>query len=68
MLPPHAPHWVYAAAVLLLAVLSAGWHIGLAVVFSVAPVQAGYRKAKIRIDTLIGAVLIALGVRLAVAR
>ena len=68
MLPPHAPQWVYAAAVLLLAVLSAGWHIGLAVVFSVAPVQAGYRKAKIRIDTLIGAVLIALGVRLAVAR
>ena len=62
MLPAHAPGWVYGAAVLLLAVLSVGWHCGLAVVFSVAPIQAGYRKAKARIDTLVGAVLIALGV------
>ncbi len=68
MLPAHAPVWVYASAVLLLAVLSAGWHCGLAVVFSVAPIQAGYRKAKARIDTLVGAILITLGVRLAVSR
>ena len=68
MLPAHAPGWVYAAAVALLAVLSAGWHCGLAVVFSVAPIQAGYRKAKTKIDTFVGAVLITLGVRLAVSR
>ena len=68
MLPAHAPSWVYAAAVGLLAVLSGGWHCGLAVVFSVAPIQTGYRRAKAKIDTLLGAVLIALGVRLAVSR
>ena len=68
MLPGHAPDWVYAAAVALLAVLSAGWHCGLAVVFSVASVQAGYRRAKAKIDTAIGAVLIALGGRLAVSQ
>lgn len=68
MLPAHAPSWVSAAAVALLAFLSAGWHCGLAVVFSVAPIQAGYRRAKARIDTVVGAILIALGVRLAVSR
>lgn len=68
MLPAHAPAWVYAAAVVLLAVLSAGWHCGMAIVFSVAPIQAGYRRAKAKIDTAIGAVLIALGVRLAFSR
>ncbi len=68
MLPAHAPGWVYAATILSLATASAGWHCGLALVFSAAPIQAGYRKAKTRIDTAIGAVLIALGLRLAVSR
>ena len=68
MLPTHAPGWVYAAAVILLGLLSAGWHCGLAVVFSVTSIQAGYQRAKARIDTLVGAVLVALGVRLAVLR
>lgn len=68
MLPVHAPAWVYAAAVLLLAILSAGWHCGLAVVFSTAPIQAGYRSAKAKIDRAIGAILIVLGVRLALSR
>lgn len=68
MLPAHAPGSVYAAAVALLTVLSACWHCGLAVVFSVAPIQAGYQSAKAKIDTLVGAVLIAMGVRLAVSR
>ena len=67
-LPAHVPGWVYVAAVVLLAVLSAGWHCGLAVVFSVASVQAGYRRAKAKIDAAIGVVLIALGFRLAVSR
>ena len=68
MLPAQAPSWVYAAAVLLVAALSAGWHCGLAIVFSVAPIQASYRRAKARIDTAVGAVLITLGVRLAISR
>ena len=68
MLPAHAPGWVYGAVVAWLAVLSAGWHCGLAVVFSVAPVQAGYRRAKGKIDVIVGVVLVFLGARLAFAR
>ena len=68
MLPAHAPEWVYAAVVVLLTVLSATWHCGRALVFSVTPIQAAYRKARARIDTLVGAVQIVLGVRLAVSR
>ena len=68
MLPAEAPGWVHVAAVLLLAILSAGWHCGLALVFSLAPIQAGYRRAKARIDTVVGAILIGLGLRLAASR
>ncbi len=39
-----------------------------ALVFSAAPVQAGYRRAKGKIDVVVGGVLVALGARLAVAR
>jgi threonine/homoserine/homoserine lactone efflux protein len=68
MLPAEAPGWVHAASVLLLATLSAFWHCGLALVFSIAPIQAGYRRAKAGIDTVVGTVLIGLGLRLAVSR
>ncbi|NKE45746.1 LysE family transporter [Roseomonas frigidaquae] len=68
MLPADAPGWVHAAAVILLATLSAFWHCGLAVVFSIAPIQAGYRRAKAGIDSVIGVVLVGLGIRLAVSR
>ncbi|MBN8942169.1 MAG: LysE family transporter [Rhizobiales bacterium] len=68
MLPAHAPSWVYAATAVVVATLSAFWHCGLALVFSVGAVQAGYRKAKSRIDRVVGAVLILLGLRLAIAR
>ena len=68
MLPAHAPSWVYVAVVILLAALSAGWHCGLAVLLSVAPIQLQYRRAKAMIDRAVGVVLIALGVRLAVSR
>ena len=68
MMPAHASSWVHVAAVILLALRSATWHCGLAIVFSVAPIQAGYRRAKARIDTAIGLTMVALGVRLAIAR
>jgi len=68
VLPTHAPGWVYGTAVVLLALLSAAWHCGLALVFSIAPIQASYRRAKARVDTVVGALLVALGARLALAR
>lgn len=68
MLPAHAPGWVYVATILLLAAVSAAWHCGLALVFSAAPVQAAYRRAKNRIDAATGAILVLLGIRLAASR
>lgn len=68
MLPLHASVWAYVAAVALLAALSAARHCGLAVVFSAAPIQAGYRRATAGIDEVVGVVLIALGIRLALSR
>lgn len=68
VLPVGAPGWVYGTAVILLALLSAAWHCGLALVFSVPPIQARYRRAKARVDTIVGALLIALGARLALSR
>lgn len=68
MLPGRAPSWVSVAAVVLLAALSAAWHCGLALVFSTAAVQVGYRRTKSRVDKAIGAILIVLGVRLATSR
>jgi len=68
LLPAHAPGWVYGTAVVLLALLSAAWHCGLALVFSIAPIQARYRRAKAHVDTVVGALLVALGARLALSR
>jgi threonine efflux protein len=68
MLPIHAPSWVYAATVALLAALSALWHCGLAVIFSVGAVQVGYRRMKSKIDRAVGGILIVLGLQLAVSR
>ena len=68
MLPAQAPVQIQVAAVMLLAVLSAAWHCGLAVVFSVAAVQAAYRRCRVRIDTAAGTVLILLGCRMAASR
>ena len=53
------------------AVFGAIWwppRLGLAVVLSAAPIQAGYRRAKAKIDAAIGAILVVLGVRLALSR
>lgn len=68
VLPAHAPGWVYGTAVVLLTLLSAAWHCGLALVFSIAAIQARYRRAKARVDTVVGVLLIALGGRLALSR
>ncbi len=67
-LPEAAPDGLRVAAVLMLGMLSAAWHAGLAVVFSTARVQAAYGRAKRRLDLVIGVVLMGLGLRLAAAR
>ena len=65
MLPAQGPGWLYAVVPPLLAIVSAAWHCSLAVIFSAALIQTGYRRAKRRIDTAVGSIMIMLGVRLA---
>jgi len=67
-LPVGAPAWVYGAVLAIVTVLSATWHCGLALFFSLDPVQATYRRFKAGISTVIGGLLVVLGVRLLVAR
>lgn len=66
MLPAHGPGWVYAVVPPLLAIVSAAWHCSLAVIFSATVIQTRYCRAKRRIDTAVGSIMVVLGVRLAV--
>jgi len=67
-LPVGAPAWVYGAVLAIVTALSAAWHCGLALFFSLGAVQATYRRFKAAISTVMGGVLVLLGVRLLVAR
>jgi threonine efflux protein len=67
-LPIHAPMWVYGLTLAIVATLSAAWHCGLALFFSLGPVQAAYRRSKATVSTVMGGVLVLLGIRLLVAR
>ncbi len=67
-LPVGAPTWVYGAVLAIVTMLSTLWHCGLALFFSLSPVQAAYRRFKAAISTVMGGVLVLLGVRLLVAR
>jgi threonine efflux protein len=67
-LPVGAPLWVYVATALMIAMLSATWHVGLALVFTAGPIQSTYRRLRRPIDATCGTVLVSLGLRLGVGR
>jgi threonine/homoserine/homoserine lactone efflux protein len=67
-LPVDAPVWVYVATALMIAVLSATWHVGIALVLMAGPMQAAYRRLRRPLDTACGTVLVVLVVRLALSR
>ena len=68
LFPAHAPGWMFAATLATIAVMSAAWHVGIALVFASAGVQARYRPLRRRIDAVCGVFLVGLGARLAIAR
>jgi threonine efflux protein len=45
-LPVGAPLWVYMATALMIAMLSATWHVGIALVFTAGPIQGAYRRLR----------------------
>lgn len=67
-LPVGAPTRVYGLTLAIVTALSAAWNCGLALFFSLDPVQAAYRRSKTTVSAVMGGVLVLLGVSLLVVR
>ena len=67
-LPVGAPPWVYGLTLVIVTALSAAWHCSLALFFSLGPVQGAYRRSKTTVSTIMGGVLVLLGIRLLAVR
>lgn len=63
--PPHAPSWVYAAILVIVAVQSAIWYGAIALFFSAGIAQRLYLRITRFLDLLAGGVMIVLGMKLA---
>lgn len=68
VLPVDAPVWVYLAAIAIAGIVATGWFSILAIMFSVGRVQSLYQGARRWIDAIMGGVLSAIGLRLALSR
>lgn len=66
LVPAQAPGWLYAATVMLAALISAGWYCGVALVLSHPALRRRFLKAKTVIEATLGLCLLALGGRLLV--
>ena len=67
-LPAQAPLGFYVGVVVLITLLSAFWHMGIALVFSRPALRAGYARARRPIEALSGTMLLAMGLRQALSR
>jgi threonine efflux protein len=65
-LPPTEPTAVKAAAVALIVAASAGWHLSVALLFSSPATQRWYARAEPALNRVVGTILVALGVTLAI--
>ncbi len=65
-MPPDAPAWFGLLSVALMVAISAIWYSLVACLFSIGPVRTRYRKVRVWIDRLAGALFVGLGVQLAV--
>jgi threonine/homoserine/homoserine lactone efflux protein len=63
--PPHAPAWVYAAILAIVAVQSSLWYGGIALFFSTGFARQQYLRIARRLDLLAGGIMVALGLKLA---
>jgi threonine efflux protein len=68
LLPTHSPLWLQASTALLMLFLSLGWFSIVALLFSLGPISALYRRAKKWIDYVTGGIFVLLGLRLAFSR
>ena len=65
VLPLEAPFWVQAAALAVISLVALGWFGFVALIFSTERVRTVYGRIRRPIDALLGAVLVMLGLRLA---
>lgn len=61
--PVGAPVWFYPATVLLVALLSLGWHLGITVVFAVPALRSTYLRMARGVNGVAGGVLVLLGLQ-----
>lgn len=66
--PAAAPLWFCAVTVLLVAVLSLGWHLGITLVFGTQTLRRFYLRIERAVNGVAGGVLVALGVQRLFAR
>lgn len=65
VLPLEAPFWVQAAALAVISLVALGWFGFVALIFSTERVRTVYGRIRRPIDALLGAILVMLGLRLA---
>ncbi|MBR0679995.1 LysE family transporter [Roseomonas eburnea] len=63
--PPHAPAWLYAAIVAVIAVQSALWYGAVALLLSTGVAKRSYLRLARWLDMVAGGVMVALGLKLA---
>jgi threonine/homoserine/homoserine lactone efflux protein len=68
ILPLGAPVWVYAMAIMVVTLMTCAWMCFLAAFFSGKAARIFYERVRRPVDLLMGAALIALGLRLAITR
>jgi threonine/homoserine/homoserine lactone efflux protein len=68
VLPLDAPLWVQAAALIAVGAVSIGWFGFVALLFSTERVRAAYARIRRPVDAVLGAILVILGFRMALAQ
>lgn len=68
VLPLNAPFGVRAAALMVIGFVAIGWFGFVALIFSTGRVRAAYARIRRPIDALLGAILVGLGLRLALTQ
>jgi len=68
LLPAHAPAWVWAATLAIIAFNETVWYGALALSFSAAPARRVYARIKLWLDRTVAGVLAALGLKLVLDR
>lgn len=66
VLPGHAPLWVYAVTLAIVALVACGWFCALAMLFSMGRIRDIYLRLRRPFDAVMGGLLVAIGAKLAI--